>query len=277
MYKSVIYVVNEIKGKTERLKTNNELNVVRDYRGDSKSFISVSLSQPDVPTLIVTNYHKFEMKHVEVSGGQRSFWTKDSDAIRIANNLYKRGITSVLKDFRGKTVTKVTISPDDNFYNKIDEFCGIDKTTSHFGYKDRNGRIVDGFKKADVVRHKISMNDYADLGINIYSIFKDKTVFEATLEKFTKNAELYGLDTTNPVDLLTFVWMNKHNHRDFIEEDRFKCPHCGNIVHINGHEEFIKGKPVNTGETICDYCGEEFDIHDKQDIIEFYYNTVFAE
>ena len=135
----------------------------------------------------------------------------------------------------------------------------------------------DGFKKADVVRHKISMNDYADLGINIYSIFKDKTTFDITLEKFTKNAELYGLDTTNPVDLLTFVWMNKYNHRDFIEEDRFKCPHCGNIVHINGHEEFIKGKPVNTGETICDYCGEEFNIHDKQDIIEFYYNTVFAE
>ena len=69
--------------------------------------------------------------------------------------------------------------------------------------------------------------------------------------------------------------MVSHSHTDFLETDRFKCPVCGNIVHVNGHEEYIKGKPVNTGETICEYCGEEFNIHDKQDVMELYYNKVF--
>ena len=277
MLKRVIYLVNEIKGVTEGLKSNINYNIVRDYRGNGKSFTAVSLSQDtSVPATIVCKNHRFETIQVEVAGGQRRFWTKTSEVIKIVTNLYNRGVETKIINYRGKDKEEFTINLSEELNKQIDEFCGIDKTTSHFGYKDRNGRIVDGFKKADVTKHKISWYDFSNIGVNPYTIFKDKTQFEKALEVFTKNAELYDLDSTSPTDMYTFIWMRNHNHSDFLANDRFKCPHCGNVVHINGHEEFIKGKPVNTGETICEYCGEEFDIHDKRDVVETYYSKIFA-
>ena len=69
MYKKVIYVVNEVKGVTEGLRTSVDYNVVRDYAGNGKSFIKVSLTQDDVPTTIITQNHRFESKQIEVTGG----------------------------------------------------------------------------------------------------------------------------------------------------------------------------------------------------------------
>lgn len=275
--RKVIYVVNEVKGVTEGLRTSTDINVVRDYKGNGKSFVAVSLSQPtDVSAVIITNNHRFEMKQVEISGGQRRFFTKDSEAIRIASNLYHRGIEFTLINYQGNTRTKIIITPEDNFYNKIDEFCGIEKVVSHFGYKDRNGKIVDGFKKSEITKHKITWSEMVNtLGSQAYKTWHDKERFNKALEVFTKNAELYGLDNTSTVDMITFTWMVSNSHPDFLETDRFKCPHCGNIVRVNGHEEFIKGKPVNTGETICEYCYTEFDIHDKQDVMDMYYSKIF--
>ena len=268
MYKEVIYVVNEVKGVTEGLRTSMDYNVVRDYAGNGKSFIKVSLTQDDVPTTIITQNHRFESKQIEVTGGKYRVWVKDSEAIRIANNLYNRGIETTIINYKGENKEKFTILPQDNFYEKIDEFCGISSN------KPKN-RLGKEFKKAETIRHKITWYDFPKIGVNPYTIFKDKTQFDKALEVFTKNAELYGLDSSNPVDMLTFSWMVSHSHTDFLETDRFKCPVCGNIVHVNGHEEYIKGKPVNTGETICEYCGEEFNIHDKPDVMELYYNKVF--
>ena len=267
MYKKVIYVVNEVKGETEGLRTSVDYNVVRDYAGNGKSFIKVSLTQDDVPTTIITQNHRFESKQIEVTGGKYRVWVKDSEAIRIANNLYKRQIAVTLINFTGKVKTKTTIMPQDDIYQKIDEFCGVNSKPK--------SRLSKEFRKAEVIRHTITLNDFTNLGVNPAQLFRNKESFNKALEVFTKNAELYGLDSSNPVDMLTFSWMVSHSHTDFLETDRFKCPVCGNIVHVNGHEEYIKGKPVNTHETICEYCGEEFDIHDKQDVIELYYNKVF--
>ena len=267
--RNIIYIINEIKGVTENLRTSVETNVVRDRRGNGKAFTAVSLNQPtDAVAIIVTAYHRFEMEQVEIAGGQRRFWSKTSQAIRVANTLYNRGITVTLIDYRGKEKNKITIEPDDNFYTKIDEFCGVDKK--------KTDRLSKEFKKAPKIQHTVTWNDFIELGLNPSELFHTKENFSKLLERFTKNCELYGLDSSNPVDMYTFCWMSKYNHSDFLAEDRFKCPHCGNIVHIHGHEEFINGKPINTGETICEHCGEEFDIHDKRDVVETYYSAIFA-
>lgn len=271
MVKRVIYLVNEIKGVTEGLKSSINYNIVRDYRGDGKSFTAVSLGQDtSIPATVVCKNHRFETIQVEIAGGQRRFWTKTSEVIKIVTNLYNRGIETKIVHYRGKDKEEFTISLSEELNKQIDEFCGV--TTD----KKPNSRLAKEFKKAETIKRKISWYDFSDIGVNPYTIFKDKTQFEKMLEIFTKNAELYGLDSTNPTDMYTFLWMRNHNHSDFLATDRFKCSCCGNVVHINGHEEYIKGKPVNTGETICSYCGEEYNIHDKQDVMELYYSKIFA-
>lgn len=264
MYKNVIYVVDEIKGVTEKLRTSVAMNVVRDRRGDEKSFIAVSLSQPvDVPAIIVCRNHRFETQQVEIAGGQRRFWVKTSATIRIANNLYNRDVKTTIINYNDGTKEVTTILPQDNFYDKIDELCGTDSGKA----KNRLGRE---FKKADKVKSDITLSSFNNLDINLLEHFSSTEHAKITIDMFRRYATIYGLDTTKPEDLLAFKFYIEHpDCADvFLDGTKFRCPHCGNVVHVNGHEEYIKGKLMNTFETICDYCGEEFDIHDKQDILD---------
>lgn len=264
MYKNVIYVVNEIKGVTEELRTSVSMNVVRDRRGDEKSFIAVSLSQPtDVPAIIVCENHRFETQQVEIAGGQRRFWVKTSATIRIANNLYNRGVKATIINYRNGAKETITILPQDNFYDRIDELCGTDSGKA----KNRLGKE---FKKADKIKSDITLSSFNNLDINLLEHFNSTEHAKVTIDMFRRYATIYGLDTTKPEDLLTFKFCIEHpDCADvFLDGTKFRCPHCGNVVHVNGHEEYINGKPVNTFETVCDYCGEEFDIHDKQDVLD---------
>lgn len=256
--KNVIYIINEVKGVTENLKSNLEYNIVRDYRGDRKAFTAVSLSQDDtIPAIIVCAWHKFEMEQVEIAGGQRRFWVKTSEVIKIANNLYNRGIKTTIINYKGKNKEKFTILPQDNFYEKIDEFCGINSN------KPKN-RLGKEFKKADNYQAPklLKFSDFQAYNIPIPS--------KKEMMLFTKFAGVYGLNPNEPADLVSFRFYAQHPEfaEDFLEGNSFKCPHCGNLVRVNGHEEYIAGRYINTNETICDCCGEEFNIHDKQDILE---------
>ena len=256
--KNVIYIVNEIKNITESLRSNLDYNIVRDLRGDEKSFIGVSLNQPEnIPAIIICNYHRFEMQQVEIAGGQRRFWTKTSLVIRIANNLYNRGVKTTILNYKGKTKEVITILPQDNFRDKIDELCGTDSNKA----KNRLGRE---FKKADNYQAPklLKFSDFQTYNIPVPS--------EKEMRLFIKFANIYGLNPNEPTDLVSFRYYVQHPEfaEDFLEGNSFKCPHCGNLVRVNGHEEFINGRFVNTNETICDCCGEEFEVHDKQDILE---------
>ena len=229
-----------------------------------KPYIAVSLRQPeDVPAIIVCNYHRFEMQQVEIAGGQRRFWTKTSLAIRVASNLHDRGVEITMVNYKGEKKETTKILPQDNFYDKIDEFCGINNTKA----KTRLGKE---FKKADKIKSEITLSSFNNSNINLLEHFSSTKHAKLTIDMFRRYATIYGLDTTKPEDLLTFKFYIEHpDCADvFLDGTKFKCPHCKNIVHVNGHEEFIKGRLMNTFETICDYCGEEFDIHDKQDILD---------
>ena len=258
--KNVIYIINEIKGITESLKTNLNYNIVRDYRGDNKSFIGVSLNQSeDVPAIIICSYHKFEMQQVEIAGGQRRFWTKTSLVINVANNLHNRGVEVTILNYKGKIKETIKILPQDNFQDKIDELCGTYNTK-----KSKSGRLGLEFKKTDNYQKPklLKFDDFKTYNIPVPS--------KKEMDLFIRYASVYGLNPNEPTDLVSFRYFVQHPEfaEDFIEGGYFKCPHCSNLVRVNGHEEFIAGKFINTNETICDLCGKEFEIHDKQDILE---------
>lgn len=274
MYKNVIYVVNEVKGVTYDIKrkdgklgklvTNLNQNVIRDPNHNDKPFMKVSLTQPaDVPAIIICEDHNFETQQVEIAGGQRRFWVKTSTAIIIANNLYNRGIETTIINYNKGVKETIKILPQDYFYDKIDELCGTDSGKA----KNRLGKE---FKKADKVKSDITLSSFNNLNIKLLDYFNSTEHAKITIDMFRRYATIYGLDTTKPEDLLTFKFCIEHpDCADvFLDGTKFRCPHCGNVVHVNGHEEYIKGKPVNTFETVCDYCGEEFDIHDKQDVLD---------
>ena len=255
MYKNVIYVVNEVKGVTEQLRTSMDYNVVRDYAGNGKSFTKVSLTQENVPTLVITNHHEYEEKWVEIAGGQRRFKIQESTAIRIATNLYNRGITVILKDYWGTNINKVIIRPEDNIYQKIKEFCGIeDKAT---------------YKRTKELSAEITWESFTKIGENPYQIFKSKETFNKSLQMFTKYAEVYGLDHKNPVDMLTFLYIKQHKEiiEDYIDGTKFICPCCNSVVTVNGHERFVKGKLIKTGKTVCETCYTAYKVHDKRDVL----------
>lgn len=258
MLKKVVYIVNEIKGVTENLRSNLQYNIVRDRRGDKKAFTAVALSQDvTVSATIICAYHRFEMEQVEIAGGQRRFWIKTSEVIKIANNLYNRGIETTIINYKGNNKEVITILPQDNFYDRIDELCGIDSN------KPKN-RLGKEFKKADNYQAPklLHFTDFQKYQIPVPS--------EKEMRLFTKFASVYGLNPNEPADLISFRFYAQHPEfaEDFLEGNSFKCPHCGNLVRVNSHEQYIAGKYINTNETICDCCGEEFDIHDKQDILE---------
>jgi hypothetical protein len=232
--------------------------------GYEKPYIKVSLTQPvDIPAIIVCENHRFEMQQVEIAGGQRRFWVKTSLAIRVASNLHDRGVAITMVNYKGKNKETTKILPQDNFYDKIDEFCGVNNTKA----KTRLGKE---FKKADKIKSDITLSSFNNLDIKLLDYFSSTEHAKVTIDMFRRYATIYGLDTTKPEDLLTFKFCIEHpDCADvFLDGTKFRCPKCGNVVHVNGHEEYINGKPVNTFETVCDYCGEEFDIHDKQDILD---------
>ena len=196
------------------------------------------------------------MQQIEIAGGQRRFWTKTSLVIRIANNLYNRGVKTTIINYRGEDKQTVTILPQDNFNDRIDELCGTDSTKA----KNRLGRE---FKKADNYQTPklLKFSDFETYDIPVPS--------KKEMDLFIKFASIYGLSPNEPTDLVSFRYFVKYPDlaEDFLEGTSFKCPHCGNLVRVNGHEEFIAGRFVNTNETICDCCGKEFNIHDKKDIL----------
>ena len=269
--KQVIYVINEVE-RTRGEKSNIDRNIVRDYKGDGKSFTAVSLSQPDVPTFIVTDNNKYEYVEIPADNGNRTFMGKTSTAIRVAMNLYKRGINFSFIHYskKGKVVTTVDAFKD-NLYEKIDAFCGLEpkEKVNKFGFKDKNGNIVDEFRKTTEERPQITMKSFYSIGENPYKIFKNEESFEKNLQIFTKYAEVYGLDHKNPVDMLTFLYIQQHREiaEDYMDGTKFICPCCHSVVTVNGYERFIKGKLVNTGKTVCETCYTAYKVHDKKDVL----------
>lgn len=257
MYKKVVYVVNEVKGVTEAYQTNADVNVVKDRVGNGKCFTKVSLTQLNVPALIITNYHSYETDWVEIAGGQRRFKAKNSEAIRIATNLHKRGIPAVLKDYRGTKINKVVIKPEDDIYKKIDEFCGIES------------KVTFKANKLAIENSEITWESFTKIGLNPFQLFGTQEAFDKTLQIFHKYAEVYGLDAHNVTDMYTFMYINKHKEiaPDYMDGTKFICPCCNSIVYVNGYEEHVKGKLVKTGKTVCETCYTAYKIHDKRDVL----------
>jgi len=316
MMNKVIYLINEVEGVTNNLKSTTEYNVVRDHRGDGKSFIAASLSQPDVPAVIIVKDHRYTWAEIEPQGGGHSFWVKSSSTINIITNLAKR-ITSEITVINYKTEcaefkipkhigeeerikfenlkylhdsqlpttpTKITINPvTDDIYKKIDKLCGIEKdVVKKFGYKDRNGHIIDEYqahskftKETQPAEEKsLTYKDFYAVGVNPNQVFgKDTNIFKKLLRKYVKYADVYGLDKTNPVDMLTFVYLQKNKElaAEYIDGSKFICPHCGSLVYVNGDRQYINDWYVSTGKTICNCCEHEFDVHDKEDVLNLAY------
>lgn len=284
MYNKMIYVVNEVKGVTYDIKRKDgtlgklmsdcNQNVIRDPNDNGKPFTKFSLEQPvDVPAAIITLNHKYQGIELYTKDTERTFWAKTSKAINIARNLYNRKITFSMINYRyiNKQLRydKVVITPKDNIYEKINEFCGVDKYKAKFGHIDRNGKIIDSYKEIPEETPQITMSSFTKLGQNPLKIFKNKENFDKSLQIFTKYAEVYGLDYKNPVDMLTFLYIRQHKEIaiDYMDGTKFICPCCNNVVRVNGYEKFIKGKWINTGKTVCETCYTAYKVHDKRDVI----------
>ena len=284
MMNKVIYLINEVEGVTNNLKSTVEYNVVRDYRKDGKSFIAASLSQPDVPAVIIVKDHRYTWAEIEPQGGGHSFWVKSSQTINIISNLAKR-ITAPITviNYKKDNPVKITIDPTkDDIYKKIDKLCGIEKdVVKKFGYKDRNGHIIDEYqahykftKETQPSEDRaLSYKDFYAVGVNPNQVFKDQNMFKKLLKKYIKYSEVYGLDKNNPVDMLTFVYLqnNRELASEYIDGSKFICPDCGSLVYVNGDRQYINDWYVSTGKTVCSCCGHEFDVHDKQDVLDLAY------
>jgi len=293
MYNKVIYLVNEVEGVTNNLKSTTEYNVVRDYRGDGKSFIAASLSQPDVPAVVIVKDHRYTWAEIEPQGGGHPFWVKSSQTINIITNLAKR-ITSEITVVSYKSgytpytkqpiePTKITINPvTDDIYKKIDKLCGTEKeVVKKFGYKDRNGHIIDEYpahckftKETQPFEDRVlSYKDFTDIGVDPIEEFGSKERFEKLVKLYIRYADIYELDKNNPVDMLTFIYI-QHNRElaaEYMDGSKFSCPHCHSTVYVNGDRQYINDWYVSTGKTICSYCEHEFNVHDKEDILNLAY------
>lgn len=304
-YNMVCYVFNEVEGVTDkildpqtgkytgRITTKPEgMNVLRSKNESYSNFWASAYNQLKVKTGLYVVDHRYTLEWQEIPGQNRGFYKKSSMVINIAYKLYQRGIPCTIFSYKTKdknavgkekySLTTIDVDPyelaDANeFWELIvnQKLCGeAPKETTHkFGFKDRNGNVVDEFKKTHEIK-EITINSVTqfirDKGFKVTDFFKNEAMMSKTLDNFRRYAELLDFDSNNIEDFIPYTYMATHMSDDFISANKFKCPCCGNVVHVNGHEEFINGKYINTNETICSYCGEEFDIHDKQDIADLY-------
>lgn len=289
MYKKVVYVVNEVKGVTydipnkegglSMLKNDLDKMVVRDPNKNTKPFTKVALEQDKTATAaIITLNSRYDTVQLYTKDEERQFYAKTNTEINIARNLYNRGITFAIINYKyinnELRYERVVVKPEDNLYTKLDELYHTEKRKVAIGHLDRNGKIIDDNKRTIEIKPVVNYQIMKVIQPSIDKGKNGKQRVEHMLDLFRRYATIYGLDATNPSDYYTFEFFIQHPECAdvFLDGTKFRCPKCGNVVHVNGHEEYINGKPVNTFETVCDYCGEEFDIHDKQDILDMLAN-----
>lgn len=257
-----IYLLNEVVGVTEAYKTSATMNVIRD-RGNRKCFQAVAYSQnPKDKAVIVTAYHKYTTACVEVAGGKFTATVKNSEAIQLASLLHSLGVQQIVMiDFRyNKTLKKYTIynrvqidhsldsdNPRAEFNQKINEFCMFEK-------KSQTALAIEKEKRP--------------MDIKVLGMYNIPVPTEKQIAQYNKYCRIYGLKPNDAKDYMSYLWFNNHFDAEFLDGSCFKCKCCGNLVHVDNHEVYINGRYINTHETICECCGEEYDIHDKEDIIE---------
>lgn len=243
-----IFILNEIKGVTDKLDDKAKLYKTARTRA-KQTAMSLDTDTELQPAIIITSYHTFNQELVDcfvefkrTLQKKTKTFIKSSRALTLAVNLYNTGCPEIkLIDYREeeeKMVGRsVVIKQTDNLWSKLQEFCTLWST---------EGSIVSEImiKEQELVKAKRDRN-------------------------FIKYASIYNLDSTNLEHQETFRFLIKHPEfaEDFLDGTKFKCPHCGEIVHVNSHYMFQHGKFINTYQTICDNCGVEFDIHDKKDIL----------
>ena len=264
---TVGYMLDDVD-VTVNWESNDNKTIIRkcttEGKDENSAFTAVSLQQQKGDYAVIhVIQHKYEMKQIELQGGKDRMFIKDSLAIRLIKNLYSRGVHITVVNHscyntshQSYKKTKTIITPEDNVYKKIDELCGVDSKPNY--------RLGKEFKQTDYQQILESINPEE------FEKYEIPVPTEREVKLFNRFAGVYGLDSSKSEDLLSFMYF-MHRPKfagDFMEGNSFRCPCCGNLVRVNGHEEFIKGNLINTNETICDYCGKEFNIHDKRDILQ---------
>ena len=241
-----VFIVNEVKGITEAYKERNNL-IIPVRNRDQMIAMSLDKSTIMQPVIIICSHHSFKQDLVDCNitlkrTTQRKTKTfiKSSFVLTLATNLYNAGCPSIkLCDVRNIDETidsrSVTITKADNIWSKLQEFCEL--------WDSKESKISQSIRE-DSITKKLS-------------------------KQFTKYASIYNLDPTSEQDEAIFKFLIQFPEaaEDFLDGTKFKCPHCGEIVYTNRNYTFHHGRYINTGETICDYCGVKFDIHDKKDIL----------
>lgn len=242
-----ILILNEVKGITDiYTHITKEFNPSRAY--NQQTAMSLDTNTCMQKATIITSYHTFTQSLVDCSvelkrttQKKTKTFIKSSKAITLAQNLYNIGCPEIkLCDVRyidGEPVSKsVIITQGDDLWNKIQDFCDL--------WNQGDSKIAAQIE-----------NDIA---------------LESTSAEFRKYASVYGLDPSNPEDEEAYLYItgNPEITTDFIDGSQFICPDCGEVVHVNSHYEYILGRYTNTYRTICSCCGKEYNIHDKQDILD---------
>jgi len=280
-YKSVIYFLdNELIPEREELNkmrgvgTNIVLPSAKlDANGYPASFSAVSLNQYNVPTTIYTTDNHYEELEMESDKSINGYNIKVSTVSMIVNNLYKRGISS-------KIVHKYKKHEEDTEY--IQEIYDISvgsplstQLKEFYNVVSKQEYIATQINKGKVEISKNKFWRYTKMSVE--SVFGSVENFEKQLRIFKRYSEVYGFDKYNPIDLLEFYYIQQH--REIAEvyiDNKFICPHCRSTVRVNnggGVYNINNGLYYNQGITICEHCYTEFDIHDKQDILDLAHNT----
>ena len=271
-YRKVVYVLDNKLISQEMIKTLRKggVNVVlpsekKDVNGNPASFIASSLNQLEVPTYIYTSSKRYETMMLESDHSLSSYYVRISLVGTIASNLYKRGISSKIVYKRGENQEVYDVNIGANLYKQLDDFYGI-----------LPKEVYKAQKESEITEEKFN-TDLKDLKMSVESVFGSAKNFEKQLRIFERYADVYGMEKNNPVDLLEFYYIQQH--REIAEvyiDNKFICPHCKNIVKVNnggGAYNINNGLYYNQGITICEHCYTEFDIHDKQDILDLAHNT----
>lgn len=269
-YRKVVYVLDNKLISQEMIKTLRKggVNVVlpsekKDANGNPASFIASSLNQLEVPTYIYTSSKRYETMMLESDHSLSSYYVRTSLVGTIVSNLYKRDINCKVVYKKGETQEVYDINIGANLYRQLDNFYGI---TPREIYKIQKENL-------EITKERF----YKDTRMSVESVFGSVENFEKQLRIFKKYADVYGFDKSNPVDLLEFFYVQKH--REIAEvyiDNKFICPHCKSTVRVNnggGVYNINNGLYYNQGITICEHCYTEFDVHDKQDILDLAHNT----